>query len=351
MINDLDLFLENLKNTFNKSPEGMVIGDMNAADDPIIFCNDTFLEITGYDRDEIIGRNCRFLQANDSNQAGLELIKTAIKTRQSCRVILRNYRKNGRLFYNRLSLFPILNGKDEAPYYIGLQDDITSFVLSKEQISELEKDKLSLLSEVHHRVKNNLAVVASLLDLERNAESPFQALQKSRMRIKSIASVHENLYKVKGFSRVDFSVVINHAIEQYKSFRENDQAALNYHIDANNTSINVNQAIPLSIILSELIHNVYRHAYKGKTNGEVYILISEEKNSVTLTVGDEGVGVDNINRLKEGKTMGYTLIMTLIRQLNGNITFNKSDKYSGLSVTVSFKKNDKKGSSEATPIL
>ncbi|WP_440999694.1 PAS domain-containing protein [Fodinibius sp. SL11] len=90
--------IKELKDVLDKSLEGAVISDMRQEDRPLTYCNDTFLEMTGYQREEVIGRNCRFLQQDDRQQKGLDVLREAIKNHEPCKVVLPNYKKNGELF-------------------------------------------------------------------------------------------------------------------------------------------------------------------------------------------------------------------------------------------------------------
>ena len=158
--------VEILAKTFDQSQEGAVIADMKKEGQPLIYCNDAFCEMTGYSKEEVIGKNCRFLQGNDRDQAALVTLRSELKKRRPTRVVLRNYKKNGQLFYNRLSISPILNDEGETVYYLGIQNDVTDLFLLKDRVLDTENEKQVLMSEVHHRVKNNLAVMAGMLDLE-----------------------------------------------------------------------------------------------------------------------------------------------------------------------------------------
>lgn len=352
----LDRFLDKLKSIFDKSPEGMVISDMTRKDEPIIYCNDTFLEITGYNRDEIVGKNCRFLQREDTQQMGLQLLRAAVKSSQSCRVVLRNYTKDGSLFYNRLSLFPVEDEHGHAHCYIGIQDDITSLVTNRKYISKLKEEKQALVSEVHHRVKNNMAVVSSLLDLEMNSEMPSLALEKSRMRIDSMSTIHENVYNQEGFARVDFDKVIRSLHDYHRQDKEEEereeQPDLHYIMDTEKVTLNINQAIPLSMIFSELLHNVYGHAYESGESGKVRVKLDEPtEDTVLLEVTDDGQGVTDFTKLYQPETMGYNVIHTLVQQLNADLLLNNAaNGFSGLSVQVTFEKSDRPGSYQATAV-
>ena len=110
----------------NASTDGIVITDARKPDNPLIMANPAFERITGYSVAESIGHNCRFLQKNDHDQPALTTIRSAIRKKQSCRVVLRNYRKDGRPFWNELHLAPVRNAAGETTHYIGIQSDITA---------------------------------------------------------------------------------------------------------------------------------------------------------------------------------------------------------------------------------
>ncbi|MFT3780413.1 MAG: PAS domain S-box protein [Nibricoccus sp.] len=110
----------------NASTDGFVITDARQPDNPLIFANPAFERITGYSIAETIGRNCRFLQNEERDQPGLEMLRTAVKRKSSCRVVLRNYRKDGRAFWNELHIAPVRNTSGETTHFIGIQSDITA---------------------------------------------------------------------------------------------------------------------------------------------------------------------------------------------------------------------------------
>jgi len=107
---------------------GITLSDPSQDDCPIVYANEAFELMTGYDQSEIIGRNCRFLQGSDRNQKGILVLKESMKNMQPVTTIVRNYRKDGTLFYNELTIKPLLDGDGELVYYAGIQNDITDEV-------------------------------------------------------------------------------------------------------------------------------------------------------------------------------------------------------------------------------
>lgn len=121
-----DEHLRLLRLAVNTTQNGIIIADARAADNPIIYANRAVTRISGYAFEEIVGRNCRFLQGRDRDQPGLEIVRTALRERRSCETIVRNYRKDGTLFWNEIRISPVTNHRGEVTHFIGVQADITA---------------------------------------------------------------------------------------------------------------------------------------------------------------------------------------------------------------------------------
>ncbi|MFB2968736.1 PAS domain S-box protein [Aerosakkonema sp. BLCC-F183] len=128
------------------SSNGIIISDTKQPDNPVIYTNPAFEEMTGYSAAEVIGRNCRFLQGSDTNQPGLEKLRAAIREKTTCKVVLRNYRKDGSLFWNELNVSPIYDSNGILTHYIGIQNDITERKLAEEEL-QTSTSRLSALIE------------------------------------------------------------------------------------------------------------------------------------------------------------------------------------------------------------
>lgn len=130
--------LELLKKAVDASNDGIVIAEQEGDDNILIYVNKAFEQLTGYNADEILYQDCRFLQAGDREQQGIEEIRSAIKAGEPARVILRNYRKDGSMFWNELSLSPVYSEADELTYYIGVQKDVSDVVELKRKLAQFE---------------------------------------------------------------------------------------------------------------------------------------------------------------------------------------------------------------------
>lgn len=133
----------------NASNDGIVVAEQEGDDNILIYVNPAFERLTGYSRDDILYQDCRFLQRDDRDQEGLRAIRQAVKDGQPCRQVLRNYRKDGSLFWNELSITPVRNEADNLTYFIGIQKDVTGEVEARQRVVELEAE----LAELREHLK------------------------------------------------------------------------------------------------------------------------------------------------------------------------------------------------------
>ena len=128
----------------DSSNDGIVVAEQEGNDSILIYTNPAFERLTGYATDDILYQDCRFLQGQDHNQPGIAAIREAIRQGRHCCQVLRNYRKDGSLFWNELSITPVHNDADELTYYIGIQRDVTAQVFAEERVRELEAEVADL---------------------------------------------------------------------------------------------------------------------------------------------------------------------------------------------------------------
>ncbi|GGD11069.1 PAS domain-containing protein [Halopseudomonas salina] len=126
------------------SNDGIVVAEQEGDDNILIYVNKAFERLTGYGTDEILYQDCRFLQMEDRDQEGLRAIRDAVKKGEPSRQILRNYRKDGTMFWNELSITPVYNQADQLTYFIGIQKDVTGQVQAEQRVAELEKEVAEL---------------------------------------------------------------------------------------------------------------------------------------------------------------------------------------------------------------
>ena len=133
------------------SNDGIVVAEQEGDDNILIYANPAFQRLSGYSDDEILYQDCRFLQAGDRDQPGLAAIREAIREGRACREVIRNYRKDGSLFWNELSISPVYNDADKLTYFIGIQRDVSTEVAALDRVRELEAEVAELKRQLASR--------------------------------------------------------------------------------------------------------------------------------------------------------------------------------------------------------
>jgi PAS domain S-box-containing protein len=458
-----------LEKAINSTDVGITITDATDEDDQIIFSNQGFTDLTGYSKDEIMGKNCRFLQNNDRNQEGRKEIRQLLENGEGGRAILRNFKKNGTMFWNELSIAPIKDQNGETTHFVGIQNDVTDLVETQQQLKveknhhkiitentvdmisrhsldgnylfvtpsseqllgykpeelynmnayhlfhpddkeEIKKthramfetkkpaqisyriktkdgdykwvetisrlslnpqsdyivelqsttrditqrkqyekelkqslnEKNVLLQEIHHRVKNNLAVISGLLQIQQfdtDNEYVQNILGNSISRIKSMALIHEKLYRSNSLSHVDFREYIVELTESIKKSQVYDDK-INVEIDCDNIMMNINQGVPCALILNEAISNSIEHAFTGREKGKIWVRFQNKGKQIHVTVKDDGIGMPDDIFEKEQPSMGITIIKTLIDQLDATKEFKNND---GTELSFTFEQQNING--------
>lgn len=137
-----------LQLVIDASNDGIVVAEQEGDDNILIYANPAFQRLTGYPVDDILYQDCRFLQGNERNQPGLVRIREAIKNKKPCREIIRNYRRDGTVFWNELSITPVFNEADQLTYFIGIQKDVSAEVEASKRVQELEEEVARLKKQL-----------------------------------------------------------------------------------------------------------------------------------------------------------------------------------------------------------
>ncbi|TVR33837.1 MAG: PAS domain S-box protein [Balneolaceae bacterium] len=264
-----------------------------------------------------------FVTDNPVNSIGFENTDRAIKTGIAQPPFeLELKRKDGQVIWAEVNEAPIV--KDGKTILIaGSLTDITDRKRAQNAIRDSLKEKETLLSEIHHRVKNNLAVVASMMQMQAHItddETLSLNLIDSVLRIKSMANIHEHLYQSKSFVDINFS-------ENVKALVSNilDTMQLNADIDLNfscdDVLLNVSQAIPCSLIVNEVITNSIKHAFTNRAHGEIAIQLTQKGDQINLKIMDNGVGLPPDFSIESSQSLGLQLIRTLSEQLRAEYGF------------------------------
>ena len=275
----------------------MVVTDARAPDHPIIFANDAFLRLTGFERDEVIGRNCRFMQGPATAPEDVARMRAAIAAGEELTLELLNYRKTGEAFWNALHLSPVRDERGEVTHYFGAQLDVSDKVRAQLALVEAKHElearveartrdlqaaldqKSALLHEVDHRVKNNLQLIASLLMLQMRREpdrAAREALRSTLDRVTAISTVHRRLFQDE-VERFDFGVFLGDLLEDRAGRGGRNRVSLPVG-DA--PAVPASQAAPLALLLNELV----TYAQDGGPAEAVRMAVEPDERGVRVAV-------------------------------------------------------------------
>lgn len=222
---------------------------------------------------------------------------------------------------------------NEIEYIIAISRDVSQRKAAELKLKSSIEEKESLLAEIHRRVKNNLAVVAGLMYLQTkdtNNEELNERLHLNIDRIKSIAAIHEELYKSQNFSQINFAKNIRRIVEnlQKESFK-NSEVIVHLHLE--DLYLDIANALPASLILNELVTNSYKHAFDGIENPEITIDLTQAGGVIQLKIADNGNGLPKDFKPNTSASMGFHLVTSLITQLDA--TMHHTNK-NGLVYTI-----------------
>ncbi|NEO31761.1 MAG: PAS domain-containing protein [Symploca sp. SIO3C6] len=208
----------------------------------------------------------------------------------------------------------------------GIDIDITERKLAEIKIKDGLKEKEVLLQEIHHRVKNNLQVVSSLLDLQSmHIDSPalLEVFRDFQNRVKAMAIVHQQLYESNNLSQINLAVYIRSLTENLFQVYSIVPAKVSLILDLDNVSLKIDAAISCGLIINELINNAIKHAFNESTQGVIKLsLTKDESKNITLIVGDNGIGLPENWELPNSHPLEFQLVNALVQQLEGTIEYN-----------------------------
>lgn len=232
-------------------------------------------------------------------------------------------------------------GEEGAPVFLeGIAQDITEKKVQELKLRESLREREVLLEEIHHRVKNNLAVISGLMELEMmNSDNTEvqQKLRDSQMRIHSIALTHELLYEQKNYSNIMFDENLRKLVSRnFSAFGR--EITVHYDLDA--VKLSINQALPCSLLVNEIVTNIAKHAFTDWEDARVELELKDYKGNIFLRIKDNGIGLPDHIDIAAPNSLGLLLIHTLRHQFNAELQIRSGD---GTEYLMHFKKNRGKG--------
>lgn len=209
-----------------------------------------------------------------------------------------------------------------------INNDITEKQEYEKRLKTNLEEKEILLKEVHHRVKNNLQVISSILNLQSSFiedEAVRTILAESQNRVKTMSFIHESLYQTENFVEIRFTEhiekLLHNLIYSYAINKKN----ISVKSDIEDISLNLDVAIPLGLIINEVISNSMKHAFKEKEKGEIHVSMKRVEDKIHLSLDDDGIGISENLNIYESNTLGLQLIITLVDQIDGTITIENKE--------------------------
>lgn len=325
---------------FESAPDAILVTDSQGL---ITDINQQAKLMFGFEREELVGKPIEMLipeYLGKEHQLHREKYIAAPKTRPMGQGLeLYAQCQDGRQYPVDITLSP-LHAAGQTRVLASVRD-ITEHKLAEEKIRESLREKEVLLREVHHRVKNNLAIICSLFYLESTYakdEHTAQVFRESESRVHSMALVHESLYGSKSLSRIDFSEYAKAlATDILSSYGNGERAARSVQLKSELQPVimSIDLAVPCGLILNELISNAFKHGFANASNGEITVaLLASRDGKCLLRVDDNGAGIPPDLDVNTKKSLGLRLVRSLTKQIHGSFDLVRTEP--GTSARVQF---------------
>ena len=319
-----------------QSPNSIVITN---AEGEIEYVNPYFTWLTGYTLEEAMGKNPSILQSGQTSKKVYEEMWQTIHGGEVWLGEFLNMKKNGELYWESASIGPIFDSAGNITHFIAIKQDITEKKKQDKALKDSLVEKEIMLKEIHHRVKNNLQVISSLLNMQveqyTNPEA-LEAIYSSRNRVKAMALVHENLYRSSSIGKTSMREYVMMLAKNIYSAYGVSFERVKFNCSTGGVEFGLDTIIPLGLIMNEAISNSLKHGFPGESGGEINLSIAclncrqdmtdgakstlPEYQEYRLRVSDTGVGLPENFDPDKTNSLGMTLITSLAAQLDGEIT-------------------------------
>ena len=311
------LFEEDPDYTILIKPDG-IISDVNNAT----------TNLAGLSREELIGMHFSKLEIIPSEEmkSNIKKINALLKGENIKPFESRFIDKNGKTHWTLVYL-TIVKKKDNILYILGIASDITKRKTAEDEIKSSLKEKNTLLREIHHRVKNNMQIISSLLNLQTeyvDDQEAVDVLKESQNRVKSMAMIHEKIYLSDDLTHINFVDYIQSLVKNLFYSYNVENAQIKSILEVENVNLNMETAVPCGLIISELVSNSLKHAFPNERKGEVYISLKSKEDKYELIIHDNGIGLPEKLDFNNLESLGLLLVNNLTEQIDGELTINRN---------------------------
>ncbi len=316
---------------FSRAHVSMVVTNPNLEDNPIVYVNQAFTRQTGYARSVSIGRNCRFLQGEETSKADVDRIRTAVEADETVTLDILNYRANGEAFMNRLIVTPISGQDGSTKYFLGIQKE-----LRQSEMDATHEQVNDQLIEIQNHVKSDLSMIISMIRQQSGTTSVPEDFAALSRRIETLQLLYEEM-KLS-------DVQSNRDSIQMGSFLSRLSAAI-AHIEGRSgvrlslliepLEVPIETATRVGLVLSELLTNAFQHAFDRMDTGLVEVRMSQlSAGGLRLIVSDDGVGIPNDRSWPSPATVGGRIVSGLIEGLEGTLQLGRGAAGSFITIDV-----------------
>jgi len=313
-----------------------VIGQIDA-EGIITYFSPSLKQLTGYEPQELVGKKSADLVHPEDQETILNALREGIINKKPITIEYRTKKSDGDYIWLEASGKAVndLNGNFKSAVFVAR--DISDRKKADNVLKESLNEKEVLLREIHHRVKNNMQIISSLLNLQiqfEDTEEIADVLKESQGRVKTMAMVHEKLYQSDSLSKINFRDYIKNLVSQIFYSYGVKNGLIGLEMDIENFNIGIDTAIPLGLIVNELITNSVKYAFPEGRKGVVKIIFKSENHNNFLIISDDGIGIsDDINPEKT-ESLGLQLVNNLTNQIDGEIEL---DTNKGTEFRIKFK--------------
>ncbi|EFL88623.1 PAS domain-containing protein [Ahrensia sp. R2A130] len=308
------------------------ISDPNLPDSPLVFVNRAFEKTTGYMASYAIGKNCRFLQGEGTSPEHVTLIREGIRHQRDVEVVLKNYRANGRSFWNQLSLSPIFDDDGKLTYYIGVQQEVPAPEGRTEDSVSIDVK----LQEMQHRVKNHLAMLVSLIRMQsrKKEHDPLKDYESLARRVESLALLYDQVHaRSKDDDQVELGEYLERIVHSIQSFSSPDNVQIT--LKADDITAPLERGVQLGLIVTEIVTNALKHAFPDQQDGLISIAMRQlPDHKIEVSVGDNGVGFDVDQADTKPDSFGNKIIKSMLASSDGEAKTLSSEFGTVVEITV-----------------
>ena len=319
-LQDLEKEWKKLSIAVTQSPSITVITDPDGC---IEYVNPVFCHVTGYAAGEVLGENPRVLKSNRHDKVFYNTLWKTIRSGKTWHGEFENRRKNGNTYWEAAQISPLTNEAGEITHFIKVSNDVTHRKQAEERLQRDLQEKEILLKEIHHRVKNNLQIINSLLNLQASRTDDartLQILEQSSQRVRSMALVHEKLYQSASFSAIDFKVYIESLVmELFQAYAPGNRIQIEFKSQP--VTLGLDQAIPCGLIVNELVTNALKHGFPNDRRGTIQIEMRASKQINEIVIRDDGIGMPEDMISQDLDSLGLKLVRILGSQLHAETTW------------------------------